>query len=208
MSLLPQRKKSAGEIAKLREDFGMPGAAPGGEEPSLEPDQSKALPAAESPRVPDKVPGPPPLQTASSPKPVRSLRKSERVPLPAAQRPPPPADSKLPAFRHSDQAISRLRRDEALSMHGQPAYAPLQAARLAVIIPAYLLAIAAAAGIYFYDLDIRIAGGCVAVALLAAGFIFIRKPLSRHHAAFIAVISLLVIAFGALYYFPQLRYGT
>ena len=33
MSLLPQRKKSAEEIAKLRESLGIPGASPEGEAP-------------------------------------------------------------------------------------------------------------------------------------------------------------------------------
>jgi amino acid permease len=46
------------------------------------------------------------------------------------------------------------------------------------------------------------------VALLFAAFIYFKKPLSLHHAAFIAVMSLFVIVFGALYYFPQLRHGT
>ena len=35
MSLLPQRKKSAGEIAKLRETLGIPGQAPAAEELTL-----------------------------------------------------------------------------------------------------------------------------------------------------------------------------
>ena len=44
--------------------------------------------------------------------------------------------------------------------------------------------------------------------MLIAAFIYFKKPLSRHHAAFIGVMALFVIVFGALYYFPQLRHGT
>jgi K+-transporting ATPase A subunit len=44
--------------------------------------------------------------------------------------------------------------------------------------------------------------------MLVAAFIGIRKPISRHHAAFIAVIALFVIIFGALHYFPHLRHAT
>jgi hypothetical protein len=44
-----------------------------------------------------------------------------------------------------------------------------------------------------------------AAGLFIAGFIFLKKKRSLHHAGFIAMIALLVIVFGALYYFPQLR---
>ena len=41
-----------------------------------------------------------------------------------------------------------------------------------------------------------------------AAFIGARKPVSRHHAAFISVLSLFVLVFGALHYFPYLRHAT
>jgi hypothetical protein len=48
----------------------------------------------------------------------------------------------------------------------------------------------------------------VAAALLISIFIFARRPLSRHHSAFIAAMALFVIVFGALHYFPNLQHGT
>ena len=50
--------------------------------------------------------------------------------------------------------------------------------------------------------------GCSTAAMLLAAFIYLRRPISRHHAAFIAVIALFVIVFGALHFFPQLRHAT
>jgi len=276
MSLLPQRKKSAEEIAKLRETFGVPGQSPAEEvPPAAEPASAvvsrapveipKAEPAGKapapkpSPPLPD-APGPqpdnpslppvtdlepPPVLTSHGPRPVRSLKRSERVPvLPVDEAEPvkitpataapgpnarkvvhslrkselvpitpadihtPPADSKLPVHRHSDRELNDLRRMAAIAQQGAAVPFASMTAHLALLIPGYLLTIAAAACFYYYEISISITGGCVAAALLIAGFIFVKKPLSRHHAAFISVIALFVIVFGALHYFPQLRHGT
>jgi K+-transporting ATPase A subunit len=77
-----------------------------------------------------------------------------------------------------------------------------------LIVPGYLFAIAAAVGIYFYDVQKEVAAGGVVLALIIAAIIFFKKPLSVHHAAFITVAVLFVVVFGALHYFPQLRHGT
>jgi uncharacterized membrane protein YozB (DUF420 family) len=57
-------------------------------------------------------------------------------------------------------------------------------------------------------LEISVTASCLAISFLVAGFLLIWKPFSRHHGAFIGVMSLLIAVFGVLYYFPQLRYGT
>lgn len=44
---------------------------------------------------------------------------------------------------------------------------------------------------------------CAAVGLLVSLWIFWKKPRSRHHAALMAIISLLVLVFGTVYYFEQ-----
>ncbi|MEO5715423.1 MAG: hypothetical protein ABIT37_18235 [Luteolibacter sp.] len=286
MSLLPQRKKSAEEIAKLRETFGIPGQAPAVEEPpvagpasavvshtpaespKLQPAPAKTVPVAKAPKSPAPKPVPPvpdtpdpepdnpslppvtdleslPVLTSHGRRQVRSLRRSERIPvLPLDESEPikitpdataagphgpkvvhslrkselvpltpadihtPPADSKLPVHRHSDQELNDLRRKSAIAQHGAVVPFAAMTAHLALVIPGYLLTIAAAACFYYYELSISVTAACVAVALLIAGFIFVKKPLSRHHAAFISVIALFVIVFGALHYFPQLRHGT
>ena len=281
MSLLPQRKKSAEEIAKLRETLGITGPTPAEDEspapvpvpaPLPEPVVAapvvKSAPAAEP--IPDPEPSPvvhlepepvtplgnapvhltAPLPAAPThgPRPVRSLKRSERMPvlppdeseqpavseeLPHLSAPPtyqskqvrslrkteqlpvtpvdihtPPADSVLPVHRHSDQELNEIRRQAAITTQGPVVHPASIKAHLAVVIPGYLFALGGAVCFYFYELSIDITAGCVAAALLVAAFIFLTKPLSRHHAAFIAVMSMFVIVFGALHYFPQLQHGT
>ncbi|MEO7098855.1 MAG: hypothetical protein ABI162_05805 [Luteolibacter sp.] len=283
MSLLPQRKKSAEEIAKLRETFGIPGQNPVAEDASapvsipapapvaipapepvvetpvaevipvtdtipvvhldLEPVETLGgpavhldlLPVVAAPQVhaprpvrslkrSERIPmlsadeseptethvEPAPVSANHSllPKPVRSLRKSEQVPITPVEIHTPPADSSLPVHRHSDEELNEIRRQAALGPQSQALHPALTTAHLAVVIPGYLFALGGAVCFYYYELSISITAGCVAAALLVSGFIFLKKPLSRHHAAFIAVISLFVIVFGALHYFPQLRHGT
>lgn len=140
------------------------------------------------------------------PKPVSSLRKSERATV--EPRPEPPPDSPLPHHRHSDQEIAEIRRREALfQMNAQP-NARLFPAHPILIVPGYLSALSGAAGFYFYQFPIAATLGFVTVALALAAFIGMRKPMSRHHAAFISVISFFVVVFGALHYFPSLRHAT
>ena len=158
--------------------------------------------------VAPEIPVTPPLPVAHGPKQVRSLRKSEQVPLPADYRHEPPPDSNLPFHRHSEKEISEIRRQEAIAMLA-PAVHPLSRhAHPAQVVPGYLTALAGALCFYYYELELPYTLVCVVLALLFAAFIFFKKPLSRHHAAFIAVAALFVIVFGALHYFPTLRHGT
>ena len=243
MSLLPQHKKSAAEIAQLRESLGIP-ALPTEDAPAAaaEP-QFMAPPPAPSPHTPPPGPKPvhslkrserlpvllpEPLQPAAAAAPVptdltdggtqeppvqvlktvRSLRKSEQGPL----SPPTPAESaaesNLPFHRHSDKELQAIRRREALAMLTPVPNPRLAAAHPGLLVPGYLGALVGAASIYFYQQPLLVSAPCVTVSLLVATFIALKKPISRHHAAFIAVICLFVIVFGALYYFPQLRNAT
>jgi uncharacterized membrane protein YozB (DUF420 family) len=77
-----------------------------------------------------------------------------------------------------------------------------------MILPGYLFPPAAAAGIWFYQIHIAATAMLAILSLAIAGVILWRKPVSRHHAAFIAVLALFLIVFSALYYFPQLRHAT
>ena len=283
MSLLPQRKKSAEEIAKLRETLGIPGQSQVAEEApasvaipapapvsvptpepvvetpveevipvaapvpvvhlDMEPVETlggptvhlDALPVAPTPQIhtprpvrslkrSERIPvlpsdeselaethveaAPVPANPSHLPKVVRSLRKSEQAPITPANIHTPPADSSLPVHRHSDEELNEIRRQAALAPQSQALHPALTTAHLAVVIPGYLFALGGAVCFYDYEITIGITAGCVAAALLVSGFIFLKKPLSRHHAAFIAVMSLFVIVFGALHYFPQLRHGT
>ena len=247
MSLLPQRKKTPEEIAKLRESLGVPGA----------PADTTEAPAAVDTIIPAPHeaavvhPGPPasvdptPSPVSRGPKPTHSLKRSERTPSGPVENPPaapstvaepvaeqvpklvrslkkseqgpvsqpdPTAtsrlDSKIPFHRHSDQELSEIRRREALAMMQARPNPKLAVAHPALLAPGYILAIAGASCFYFYEFPMEATAACAAAALLIAGFIFLRRPISRHHAAFIAVIALFVIVFGALHYFPHLQHAT
>ena len=159
-------------------------------------------PENESPALPIS----PGVIVSPSPRAVHSLRKSEQLPLSRIQ--PPAPDSSLPIHRHSPEEIREIRRQEILAMQKVAVEQVSQKAHWIVVLPGYLFALAAIVGCYYYEFGIQITVGCLAVSFLVAGFLLIRKPYSRHHAAFIGVMSLLIAIFSVLYYFPQLRYGT
>jgi len=221
MSLLPQRKKSPEEIAKLREDLGILGG--GHEEGSgtagdLIDGNIGRQDHGTSTGLPTRAALPFRSQRATAeessartavprePKPVRSLRKSERALTTPQQRPQP--DSSLPYYRHSNQELAEIRRREALAMMEARPDSRLFPAHPVIILLGYLSAILGAVEFYFYQLPISVVLGSLAVSLVVASFIGLRKPVSRHHAGFISVISLLVLIFGALHYFPELRHAT
>jgi hypothetical protein len=283
MSPLPERRKTAEELAKLRESLGIsadgpPPDAPGvrREEPAPGSDEVDELKAAvfeqpdpardaswhdrpghgseelevsgEAKAVPDE----PPMTGTVMPEvgeashlevkedespvtetpPPHSLRKSASLvvdqPKPVRHRP----DGSLPARRHTDEELMRLRR-----MDAGPAVSPVEAlARRTVSVPVmilfYLLALAAVAllimeSLWFskaqpFDLPFEwlgravqadwygtaimsAIGGISAGVLLIAAWVAWRRPLSRHHAGFMTIIAVLVLVFGTLYFFPELH---
>ena len=165
------------------------------------------MPLPESHGPVEKPEDDPPLVLRA--KPVRSLRKSEQIPvLTVPRNDPPPPDSKLPAHRHNDKELREISRHAALELVMATPNPKLAKAHFALVIPGYLASVAGAVCFYFYQQPIVVSASCVAVSLLIATFIFFWKPISRHHAAFIAVVSLFVIISGALHYFPNLQYAT
>ena len=267
MSFLPQRKKSAEEINKLRESLGVPGspdpdpqapaAQPAPEPPAKQeidtlvathhaaevvhetppaPEAAAPLPAPKSfaphethslkrsEHVPEPMENP--AVSARVPRQVRSLRRSEREPVPSPTPTSGPATSALPSHRHSDQEIGEMRRREMLSMAGAPPPNPkFSAAHLGLVIPGYLLAAIVwlpLADTLYLSLNsgtgwsflgqpayhIAIPAAAAVIALLIASFVFLKKPISRHHAAFITAITVFALVFEALHYFPQLRHAT
>ena len=131
-----------------------------------------------------------------------SLRKSEQISQPRAPRPAPPADSKLPSQRRGDEELQAIRRRQALAQLTPVENPRFASAHVALLILGYLGSLASAAAFYFYDASVVVSAPCAVVSLLIAAFITLKKPLSRHHAAFIMVITLFVIIFGALHYIP------
>ena len=182
----------------------------------------REVPAA--PLAPDAVPLVSAIPTAAARqrKPLRSLKQS--APAAAPVPPLPAADSKLPVHRHSEQELAEARRRDALAVMAQGAYQLPGAAHPVLLAIGYVLAIGGAAaptlldglsrltgsftlGLAFshgYDL---LVGGSLA-ALPIAGFVLVRKSLSRHHAAFIASIAFFALVFAAIHFIPQLRHAT
>lgn len=238
MSLLPQRKKSPEEIARLRESLGVPtGAASDEPVPSPAPAETlvphthaadvvrESAPAPLAPLPPPKAvhslkkseqipqpkpaPAPAPPAAIIEPKPVRSLRKSEMSPTGPLKAPEPDGDGRIPFRRHSEEEIQEIRRREALAMLNAPPPNPkLFPAHPALVAPGYVFATGSAACFVFESYPLAATAGSIVGALLIAIAIVSFRPISRHHAAFIAIIALLVLVFAALHYFPHLRHAT
>jgi len=222
MSPLPQRKKTAEEIAKLRESLGIPDAAP----PPPSPTATGAAPPppelqAPPPPAAEPVPTEPLLARADTPSSaalgtpalaipeplpepaappgdeevriVRSLKKSERLPLPRKTVPvlKTSADSIIPTGRRSESELNELRRQQAFE--AKSPVVQLQA----ITAGPFLIGIG-----YF----LALAGGIGGLAV--AAYLWRKKPRSVHHAGFMATIAFFIIFFGALYLFPQLRNDT
>jgi len=121
-------------------------------------------------------------------KPVRSLRRSERMPSPARpeRSTEKRTDSPLPAHRHDDGELQSLRARNAMMVKPPVEQIKSLAAHPALVVLGYLLAFAGGIG-----------------GLIVALWFFLKKPRSQYHAAFITIISLLVLVFGTLYFFSH-----
>ena len=198
MNPLPKKKKSAEEIARLREEMGLPPMA------APEPEPAPVKKAAKQAVAP-----PPPLPPA---RPVRSLRRSERQPPPL-----PRSESKeswassLPSQRRSEDELEVIRRREArqsLVTEVPPAVAQLQAitAHPVILVIGYLLVLGGGIGFVVAEDYSTVKPeayaliGCLSGLLLAL-FLSLRKPRSRHHAGFIAMIALVVLVFTLFHHY-------
>lgn len=144
-------------------------------------------------------------------KPVRSLRKSERMPAPAAKATPSgrKRDSHLPAQRRSDVELSQLRRSQAFSVQSPATHLIALTAHPFLVGIGYVPVLLAAAlpfvDRYLANVSLYLPAALCVIALVVAVFIFLKKKRSLHHAGFIAAIAIFTLIFGALYYFPHLR---
>jgi hypothetical protein len=153
--MLPQRRKSAEEIAKLRETLGIPGEAQ--EETETAEDATVDPPAAESSPAPakDEEEGKAVTSTTtpkvsemagekSSPpaRQVRSLRKSEQKPLEFSK-----VETKngLPVRRHDDRELIEMRRIQAAPPEAAITYIQHLAAPRPLVVLGYLFPLVGAA---------------------------------------------------------------
>lgn len=238
--MIPQRKKTPEEIAKLREELGLAGPVPPVGPPAPQEAVSVSAPPPTAPAPPpvQAAPAPPPrpmpapepvvsltpvpapeiqippapAPATSEPKPVRSLRRSERIPAAAPQ---PAArisqSSALPSRRHSDDELNRIRRGQMIqSQQTQPGnYLIALTAHPAIVGLGYFCIFVAAilpvADHLWLSIPVIPSAILCGGAFAIAAFIFLKKKRSLHHAGFIASIAFFIVVFGALYYFPQLR---
>jgi hypothetical protein len=156
---------------------------------------------------------------------VRSLKRSERAggPVTAHAPRPAPADSKLPEHRHSEEELAEIRHRSAVAALAEGGYQQPEAANTLVLTAGYLLAIGGAAAptllkllaklMTSYTMGQAMGGGyhllvgCALAALPVAAFIYFKKTLSRHHAAFMTVIAAFSLVFATVHYFNQLQYA-
>jgi hypothetical protein len=267
--MLPQRRKSAEEIAKLRESLGIPGAASEEEsEPEVSPPKSFAPPPAPVAKVPVKtVPSPlasepeaaearsetvapaavaatlpepdeeAEILSTSTPKVVRSLRKSEQGPVESK-----PVDDSvkvvrvdaapIPARRHSDRELLEMRRVQAAPPDRAISHIRHLAVPWPLVALGYLLPLTGALSAWLAywsptvppmdfpaawmaDLSRQpwlakagfgLLSGLCGLGLLFAGGVAWKKPRSRHHAGFITIIAILILAFGIIHHFTP-TYG-
>ena len=210
--MLPQRRKSAEEIAKLRETLGISGEA----EPEPAPETeipANAAPTAESPRPPAK--------------PVRSLRKSERRPVERDPLSPVATKDGIPLRRHDERELMELRRIQAAPPDKAIAHIQNLAAPWPLVALGYLLPLAGAFVGWFaawspgvpepdfpadWIADLSRApwlgkagfgalAACSALGLGLAGWLAWKKPRSRHHAGFIVILAVLIAVFGLIHQF-------
>lgn len=132
-----------------------------------------------------------------------SLRKKE---LPLAPAPAVTHKTSLPAHRHGDDDIARLRKREALEKLQQPQLDPsiqLRAMTASpwLLAPAYIVALGAGATIWqrFHHISPII---LLVLSSLLTLYIFLKKKRSRHHAAILFLIILMTLVFGGLHYAP------
>jgi hypothetical protein len=226
--MLPQRRKTAEEIAKLREAMGVPGAE------GIATEEERQPVVEDAPPPPATAPPPTPVQPVlpaepRAPKLVKSLRKSERVPVDVeaiARR--AASDHTLPVMKHSERDLMDLRRNTAAPPEKSITFINSLAASRWIVIPMYLLTVLAFLAAWssqalnkvtamdfpaewIADLFTNKAApetgkwlmiALCGLALLMAGWIAWKKPRSRHHAGFVVIIAVLVLAFGIIYHQP------
>lgn len=110
MKPLPERRKTPEEIAALRDSLGIPDAIPGQPE-NPAPEKAEVKDAEELKSSVFEKPAKEELQKAEA-KPVRSLRKSERLVIDKPKENSVANDGRIPFRRHTEGEIQSLKKIE------------------------------------------------------------------------------------------------
>ncbi|MEM1084167.1 MAG: hypothetical protein AAGI48_08585 [Verrucomicrobiota bacterium] len=197
-------------------------------EPELESEPSAEMKAAAEEVAEEPVVLGKPKKKTPEARPVRSLRKSERLPVDQPKRAVARNSGELPTRRHTDQELARLRHQPA-NFSGPPPSALTVAWPMLVVIYGFgssliVLAVAGAIAEKVARIDLPfdwlrnavvrddyrlllfgvMAAGAGAM-LVGAAWIFFKRPSSSFHSAFLTIIAVLVLVFGTLYLFPGLH---
>ncbi|MCP5535468.1 MAG: hypothetical protein H7A51_04440 [Akkermansiaceae bacterium] len=109
--------------------------------------------------------------------------------------------TEIPDHKHTGNDLEEMRRRNAFAVRPPVQHIKNQAVNPLLLGLAYILCLSGA-GLAIGALYLP-AITCAALSLLFTLFIFWKKPRSRHHAAIMAIISLLVLVFGTVYYLEQ-----
>jgi hypothetical protein len=107
----------------------------------------------------------------------------------------------IPDCKRSDNDLNEMRVRNAYAVKPPVQQIKNQALHPALLTLAYLICLTGA-GLTLGRVFIP-GLACASFSLLSILFIFWKKPRSRHHSAMMAIISLLVLVFGTVYYLEQ-----
>ena len=109
----------------------------------------------------------------------------------------------LPEQKRSAEELAELRMRNAFGVRPPVQHIKSQALHPVVLAVLYLLSLTSA-GLLLRAVYVP-ALACAAAVMLASLWIYWKKPRSRHHVTLTAIISLLVLVFGTVYYLEQLE---
>lgn len=214
MTPLPQRKKTAEEISQLREQLGVPAAIP--ISTKMETEMEPSLPARKKPTQPETIEFHKLIHSDGSKEPVplagyvKTAAASSSVTRPRPEieigedyEKDQELDSQIPTRKRTALELDEMRHREMLRQLATepPKNIKFMSCHPAGITAGYLLAGVGSTGFWvdFYPWSATITGSLL--AMLLAGFIALRRPISRHHAGFITATAVLVAIFTSIHHF-------
>jgi len=152
--------------------------------------------------IPTAVPGDEP-----DPKPAARLQPGFPADIEPVSEPAIDPITGLPAHRHTNDELERLRLRGMLETQDAARHRPARRERTAVVLGGYLFAMSGVLPVY-HNLPMAVPLGIALLSLAFGAYLFFLRPYSKHHGAFIGIVVLFVLTYAALQYFPQLLHAT